>query len=129
MNICGAVFDHNTGSGPCSINFMNQATRAGQNLITGCIWPAGRTWDMPGIWCYCFTLHALVWKSIEDIDSLSLRGKRAVAKAITVFIDWSSSSIKIDDKLPSIGTTLLYDRKGRKLDSLSDRKTIQSKYI
>ena len=28
---------------------MNQATRAGQNLIKGRIWPAGRTLDMPDL--------------------------------------------------------------------------------
>ena len=29
MNICGAAFDYNTGCGPYSTHFMNQATRAG----------------------------------------------------------------------------------------------------
>ena len=47
MNICGAAFDYHTGLEPHSIHFMNQATRVGQNLIKGRIWPAGRTLDMP----------------------------------------------------------------------------------
>ena len=49
MNICGATFDYDTGHGPYSIHFMNQATWAGQNLIKGGIWPMGRTLDIPGL--------------------------------------------------------------------------------
>ena len=49
MNICGAAFDDNTGLGPHSIHFMNQATRAGQNFIAGRIWPTRRTLDMPAL--------------------------------------------------------------------------------
>ena len=46
MNICGAAFDYNTGRGLYSIHFTNQATRGGQNLIKGHIWPASRTLDI-----------------------------------------------------------------------------------
>ena len=49
MNICGATFDYNTGRWPYSIHFMNQPTWAGQNLIKGPIWPAGRTLDTPDL--------------------------------------------------------------------------------
>ena len=49
MNICGAAFDYNTSRRLHSIHFMNQAMRAGQNLIKGCIWAAGRTLDMPDL--------------------------------------------------------------------------------
>ena len=49
INICGAAFDYNTGRGPYSIHFMNQTTRASQNLIADRIWPAGRTLVMPGL--------------------------------------------------------------------------------
>ena len=50
MDIRGAAFDYNTGHGPYSIHFMNQATRASQNLIKDHIWPAGQTLDMPRLY-------------------------------------------------------------------------------
>ena len=46
MNICGAAFYDNTGRGPYSIRFINQAMWAGQNLIKDRIWPGGRTLGM-----------------------------------------------------------------------------------
>ena len=49
MYICGAAFNHNTGHGPYSIHFINQATWAGQNLIKGRFRPLGRTFDMPAL--------------------------------------------------------------------------------
>ena len=52
MNIYGATFDYNTGHGPYSIHFMNQATRASQKLNKGRIWPAGWTLDMPALYPY-----------------------------------------------------------------------------
>ena len=44
-----AAFDYNTGCGPYSIHFMNQARRASQNLIKGRIWLLGRTLNMPDL--------------------------------------------------------------------------------
>ena len=43
MNICVAALDYNTGLGPYSIHFTNQATRAGPNLIKGRVRPVGQT--------------------------------------------------------------------------------------
>ena len=49
MNILGTALSLSSGHGPYSIYFINQATRAGQNLIKGRIWPMGWTLDMPAL--------------------------------------------------------------------------------
>ena len=75
MNICGSAFDYNTGRGPYSIHFMNEAARAGQNLIKGRTWPAGRTLDMPALnysdWDFeqLFLAQAALWKHFKTFET------------------------------------------------------------
>ena len=102
MNICGDAFDYNTGRGPYSIHFMNQATWASQNLIKGSIWPLGLTLDMPARWIFtagmfvkdvfqwdicqfdiCWT--DIWWTKVKDLINHSHRLARSIFIVYAVF--------------------------------------------
>ena len=83
MNICGAAFDYNTGHELCSIHFMNQVLRAGQNLIKGRVWPAGQTLDMPGIHVLKRPFHLnLVLHTSTKTEAKAVKGNQLYKDAL-----------------------------------------------